>query len=239
MRLVRLFLTFVVLVVMVSSGVAGATPVVVKNIATGIDDITGQKLAYGTPDTDYIIGAGSVEGGGLVPEAFQFVATGDSSDWVSDAASSESRWLALDISHPESTWDPSYYPVAPGTYSFLTQVDLTGFDASTAQLENLVVSVDDGLLEIVINGASVFSQSHQAASQGGAQTSFQALGTFGAGSMQNGINLIEFRVGNGSVGANPMGLRLEGVVTAAAVPEPSTALLLGLGLAGIAIRKRR
>ena len=136
-----------------SSG-AGAVPIVVKNIATGIDDSTGLKLSYGDPDPDYVMGAGSTEGVGFTPDAFEWVATGDNSDWLPDSASSASRWLALNVPHPEATYDPSYNPVAQGYYSFLVEVDLTGFDASTAQVENLRLSADDALVDLKINGTS-------------------------------------------------------------------------------------
>ena len=217
---------------------AGAVPIVVKNIATGVDDSTGLKLSYGTPDSDYIMGAGSVEGVGLIPDAFQFVATGDPSDWLSDPASSTSRWIALSVPHPESTWDQSYNPVAPGDYSFLTEVNLTGFDASTAQIENLRLSADDALVDLKINGTSLYSQL-PGNNSCHITLCFHSLGTLGSGWMQAGVNVIEFRIHNGAAAANPMGLRVEGLVTAEPIPEPSTALLLGIGLIGMSARNKR
>ena len=58
--------------------------------------------------------------------------------------------------------------------------------------------------------------------------------------MQPGLNVLEFRIYNAmfdlQVQPNGMGFRVEGLVTAEPIPEPSTAL--GLGLAGLAARRR-
>jgi hypothetical protein len=228
----------ILLVALSWSSVASAVPIVVKNIATGIDDVTGQKLAYLTPDNDYVIGAGSPEGVGFVPHAFQL-----GHDWFGDGASSSSRWIAIDISHPESAHPQNGAMALPGIYSFITTVDLTGFYAASAQIEDIRYAADNALVELIVNGTSVFSDYHDPCIPfcGGGFLGFQSLGTRGAGLMQSGLNEIEFRVSNyyhETGDANPMGFRVEGLVTAEVVPEPNTALLLGLGLVALSATQR-
>jgi hypothetical protein len=216
-----------------SSG-AGAVPIVVKNIATGIDDSTGLKLSYLSPDTDYVIGAGSTEGVGLVPHAVQELFL------LADSASSDSRWIVVDVPHPESPLSGAGNLVLPGTYSFLTSVDLTGFLPASSQIENIRFAADNQLIGVLINGTSVFSEPPADPREDFHQ--FHTLGSVGAGLMQSGLNEIEFRIYNGTFGgnnANPMAFRVEGLVTAEVIPEPNTALLLGVGLLGLGIKRRR
>jgi hypothetical protein len=182
-----------------------------------------------------VIGAGSTEGVGLVPHAFQL-----GHDWFGDGASSSSRFIAIDISHPESAHPQNGAMALPGIYSFITTVDLTGFYAASAQIEDIRYAADNTLVELIINGTSVFSE--PPADPGADFHQFHTLGSVGAGLMQSGLNEIEFRINNGTLlgnNANPMGFRVEGLVTAEVIPEPNTALLLGVGLLGLGIKRRR
>ena len=100
---------------------------------------------------------------------------------------------------------------------------------------------------MIVNGTSVFSEATAEPASADDYLVFQNLGSLGSGLMQSGINVIEFKLYNalafdeinGGVNANPMGFRAEGLVTAEAIPEPNTALLLGIGLAGLGMRRRR
>ena len=136
MMMMRKLGLLVTLIVLGWSSGAGATALVVKNIATGYDDASGQKLAYGTPDSDYVIGASSPEGVGLTPHSSAFY---DFKDHVS----SNSRFIAIDIDHPESAHTNGGAMAAVGTYSFTIEFDLTGFTASSAQVENVMYQADN------------------------------------------------------------------------------------------------
>ena len=228
------------LIGMIVTSSASALPVVVQSIASGIDDSTGEKIPYSNSDDSYVIGPGSTEGVGLVP----YTVNTDlvySDHFFPDSESAESRWIAIDISHPESPYDAQPHIVQTGTYSFLTSVNLSGFDPGSAQIENVRFGADNQLIGVLVNGSSVFSES---ASEPRAEDfkTFHTLGTLGAGLMQAGLNEIEFKVYNARVNsqilANSMGFRVEGLLTANPIPEPTTALLLCIGLIGLGLNRR-
>ena len=235
MRMRKSILGTQLLVLFCSTGTMAAS-VIVKSIATGIDDTTGQKIEFLSLDTDYSIGVGSTEGVGLVPH------TVSSAHLFADSDSSDSRWIAIDISHPESPFDANDDIALTGTYSFITSVDLTGYDATSSQIEGVRFGADNQLIGVLINGISVFSES-PTEPRAEDFKEFHSLGTVGAGLMLPGLNEIEFKVYNAKfnqeIAANSMGFRAEGLVTANPIPEPSTALLLALGLIGFAARGRR
>ncbi len=197
---------------------------IVKNISTGIDSVTGTQLPNGAADPNYALVAGTT--GGYI--GTPLIAQSDPlpGEYVPDMASDASRWIVI-----TSGMGLEGISVGPGTYVFQTTVDLTGFLASTAELEGLRYAADNKLVAIVINTTTVFSQSSDFAEEFHA---FVDLGTLGRGAFQGGLNTIQFVVANQLDNQSPMALRVEGVVTAAAaVPEPMSLTLLGAGIASV------
>jgi len=117
-----------------------------------------------------------------------------------------------------------------GTYTYRTTFDLTGFDSNTASITGQW-STDDGGLDILINGIS------SGYTNSSIPTSFsQFLITTG---FVEGINTLDFLVGNDGSEANPTALRVELTGTASPVPVPAAVWLFGSGLLGLLkIRKR-
>lgn len=149
--------------------------------------------------------------------------------WVSGA------WMTYD--NPDQAWPMvSGSGSLPGIYNYLTLFDLTGLDPSTAVITGSWTS-DNGAklyfndeynLVSTINGTGY-----------GALTLFTINSGFVAG-----VNLIMFEVTNDpwgpDRGINPTGLLVNiNSATAEPVPEPSTLLLLGAGLAGFGFMRRR
>ncbi len=223
----KLVLAVVAMVFGWSSG-ASALPIVIKNIATGIDDLTGNKIDYASPDADYQIYEGIVQGSGSTPVTY--AAPSESGGWIEDGASAESRWVSTAGSNNAT-------PLT--TFFFQTTFDVSEADWNSARIEDFRFAADNQLIGLSINGTSVFSASPVPTGDFDYEN-FQSLGTIGSGLFQEGSNTILFAVYNGQhePGTNPMGFRAEGVVTAGIIPEPSTALLLSIGLVGMASRRR-
>jgi hypothetical protein len=124
--------------------VSNAWGVVVKNISTGIDDVSMAKIANNLPDTDFTIIPGSNSHVDEHPIARSAPLP---PPYFADASSAASRWLAFDTGDGEEGLN-----VIQGTYYFETFVDLTGFQASTAQITGLRYGADDQLHYVYING---------------------------------------------------------------------------------------
>lgn len=180
----------------------------VKNISTGWNDALGARLPYGVPDLDYVIAPGGT--GGLSGSPPNVMWGEEPFSWVHDRTSRNSRWLTIVKEPPQDVFVP------PGTYFFETQVDLTGYDPTTAALAGFRFAVDNSLESIEINGQSV-------AAPGGGLGQFQSLGTLGQGAFIAGMNTIRFVVRNDPSGNNPLGLRVEGRVEAEALAGPAAA----------------
>lgn len=113
-----------------------------------------------------------------------------------------------------------------GTYEYITNFDLTGFDPATASITGQWATDDPGT-EILINGVAT----------GNTSCCYTAFTPFTINSgFVSGMNELRFRVVNQG---GPTGLRVEVAGAADAVPEPASALLAGSAMAALAILRSR
>ena len=189
---------------------------------TGVDN-SGTVLANGTiGDPHYLLT--SVPGGTTNIRVLTSANGYPIGPWRGD--NTTSRWIA-----PDSN---SQVDGPAGDYTYRTTFDLTGFNASTAQINGLWTS-DDGGVDIVINTTHLGSFSNVGLS------SFFTPFTISSG-FQSGINTLDFIIHNGS---GPTGLRTELTGTAdlsanpTSVPEPFTIIgtLIG-GTAAFRMKKK-
>jgi len=109
---------------------------------------------------------------------------------------------------------------APGTYTYRTTFDLTGYDPATASIAGSV-AVDDSLTDIRLNGHSVGTVS----AGFGSLTGFTIVA--GSTNFVAGSNTLDFVVFNNGTGNNPTGLRVEMAGTVAVPPPTLTAVSSG------------
>lgn len=177
---------------------------VVKNFGSALDDSTGAKLPALTEDLDFVIVGGTYDGRHPVAMSGER----PFGNFVPDSSSRASRWMAIR--------NGTSYNVAPGEYAFETKVDLTGYDASSAMINDLRYAADDVLWRLEVNGVDIIPH------RGEYPDAFLDQGDFGLGKFQPGINTLRFVVVNRESSPNPMALRLEGQVVAnLAVPKAS------------------
>jgi hypothetical protein len=194
---------------------APAFAATVKPLNTGIDDATSLRLNNNQSDTDYVIAPGST--GGHVGEVPIARSTPLPNGWLADAASTSSRWIVLNTGVGQEGIN-----AGPGNYIFQTTFSFAGFDPTTASIPSLRYAADNKLVSLSINGTPVFSQDSTFAEEFG---SFRQLpANLGTGLFHDGINTVTFEVMNQAGLNSPMGLRVEGVVSAP-VPEPTSAAM--------------
>ncbi len=184
-----------------------------KNISTGWDNAAGTVIAAGQPDNEYVITPPAVIAT-VLPEEFPIP------PWF--ANSSTSKWIGFDT--PSSNADPI-------VFDFTTFVSLDGFIPETATVSGQW-STDNFGQDILINGVST------GISNDGDFTILHPL-EIPAGFFGPGQNEITFRFENAPPGLNPAGLRVDAIVDAMPVPEPTTILMITMGLSAIVMCRGR
>ncbi len=145
--------------------------------------------------------------------------------WVPNSATARWVWQSAD-------GQPTGTVANPVVRTFRTTFDLTGLDVATANITGQWASDNFGG-DILINGTIVAGS----ASFGfGSLTSFTISSGFVAG-----INTLDFLVGDvgGIAGFLVSSLQGTADLDDASVPEPATLGLLGLGLLGLGVSRRR
>jgi hypothetical protein len=210
--------TFVTLAM---AGMASATPIVIFN--TGVDG-AGVALADGTVDPHWQIIAGTLAFPG--PNAYvsnpgypipPWTANTAASKWISPAAIANQEFGVFD------------------TYIYRITFDLTGLIPGSASLSGQWAS-DNQTMEIRLNGVNILGAPNCADSTSDTScfTTFDPFSI--ASGFVAGTNTLDFVVLNGG---GPSGLRVEVAGSADPVPEPGTLLLLGSGITGLVLRRRR
>lgn len=168
--------------------------------STGVNDAK-ELIGPREVDTHYTLTA-SPDSNFQGPLAFTLSPGFPVGPWVAEGPLS--RWIAP---RPEQGIGN-----APGTYTYTTTFDLTGFDPASARIEGKV-SADDALGAIRLNGTRI-----TLSGIGG----FNGLWAFSIPTgfaFVDGINTLEFDAVNGGAAANPTGFRVELVGNAVGTTE--------------------
>lgn len=171
-------------------------------------DSNGDPLAIGGVDANWTLSGAAV-----------YAVPGPIPPWIANSA--DSQWIGLDGGTSNAE---------PGNYTYETKFDLSGLDHESAVL-NIQLAQDDTLVDILLNGVSTGLTS---------ATGFNTLS--GLLVLNDGFvageNVLAVVVANGGAAANPHGVNIRVGGSARVIPEPSSLMLLALGMGGF-IRRRR
>lgn len=190
---------------------------------TGVDG-TGTPLPVGAADSHYTLSGGGFTSQVVAP----FGPVGGPYSWVRPT-SGGGQWIG-----------PTAGDAPSGVYVYSLTFDLNGLDPSTAAINGLW-STDNGA-SIELNGSLVWEMTTAPG-----ERPFNALHAFEiTDAFLAGLNVLTFLVTNNPANGpyNPSGMLVSEIAGTAGsnVPEPSTLVLAGLGLAalrGIRTRERQ
>lgn len=205
---------------MLIAGSAGATPIVIFN--TGLD-AGGSPLAGGVADPHWSIIDPLGETAAVREPGYPLPPEGP---WMANTATSQ--WITPDPDGGFGSNSASFT-----TFTYETTFTLGAF--VSASLSGDYAS-DNQTLAIYLNGVPIGFTPNCADSTADV-TCFTMFDSFSVNSgFIVGVNTLRFEVLNGE---GPSGLRVEVSGEYDPVPEPGTLLLLGSGLTGLALRRRR